>query len=230
MPVADLVSAHAETWHAATRHRFLTGVRDGTLPRPAFEAWLAQDHRFVSDLLSFQARLLARAPRQAQPVLAGGLVALVDELAWFEQQAAVLGTDLGAPPRPATRAYAELLERLDEHPAAAALTALWVLERVYLEAWSFAAPGHPAYREFVAHWTTPPFATYVGELERAADSELSGSALAGSGLSGSGLSGLALDAVVGAVLEAETRFWDTALDDPPLGGPALDDAAPDGSR
>jgi thiaminase/transcriptional activator TenA len=206
VPVADLVSRHASAWSAATRHRFLTGVRDGTVPRWAFEAWLVQDYRYVCDLLSFQARLLARAPRQAQPVLAGGLVALVDELDWFEQQVATLAIELDAAPRLATRAYAELLVRLDEHPVAVALTALWVLERVYLEAWSFAAPGDPAYREFVAHWTTAPFAAYVDALEQAADSALAAE------------SSPDLDPVVAAVLDAETRFWDTALDDPASDG------------
>lgn len=39
-----------------------------------------QDYRFVSDLLVFQARLLARAPRSTHTVLAGGAMALVDEL------------------------------------------------------------------------------------------------------------------------------------------------------
>jgi len=35
----------------------------GMLPAAAFDTWLAQDRRFVGDLLWFQARLLARAPR-----------------------------------------------------------------------------------------------------------------------------------------------------------------------
>ena len=55
---------------------FLDGVRDGTLPPAAFDRWLAQDALFVADLLRFQARLLARAPRPAQAVLAAGAVAL----------------------------------------------------------------------------------------------------------------------------------------------------------
>ncbi len=75
-------------WTAATRHPFLDAVRDGTIADDAFNRWLAQDALFVADLLTFQARLLARAPRPAQGVLAGGCVALVDELDWFEVQAA----------------------------------------------------------------------------------------------------------------------------------------------
>jgi thiaminase len=71
-------------WSAATRHPFLEAVREGTTTDSAFDRWLVQDALFVGDLLTFQARLLARAPRAAQAVLAGGCVALVAELDWFE--------------------------------------------------------------------------------------------------------------------------------------------------
>ena len=80
-------------WTAATRHPFLDGVRDGSLPVHALDTWLAQDALFVADLLVFQARLLARAPRSDQAVLAGGTVALVEELDWFERLAADLVID-----------------------------------------------------------------------------------------------------------------------------------------
>lgn len=158
-PVGGLPLRHPTAWSHATRHPFLEAVRDGTLAGSAFEAWLVQDYRFVSDLLAFQGRLLARAPRRAQAVLAGGAVALVDELTWFEGQAAAHRLDLTTPPRPETSAYSVLLSKLGEADVAVALTALWAIERVYLDAWAFAAPGAPAYRVFVAHWTTQKFAT-----------------------------------------------------------------------
>ena len=91
-------------WTAATRHPFLDAVREGTITDSAFDRWLGQDALFVGDLLTFQARLLARAPRPAQAVLAGGCVALVAELDWFEVQAARRGIDLGQPALPATLA------------------------------------------------------------------------------------------------------------------------------
>ena len=172
MVVADLPARDPAGWASATRHPFLTAVREGTLPEAAFTAWLVQDYRFVTDLLRFQARLLARAPRAAQPVLANGVVALVDELAWFEQHADKRGLDLSAPPLPATVGYAELLERLDGADVAVALAMLWVMERVYLDAWSYSAPGAPAYREFIDHWTTPQFGRYVAALATAAEEAL----------------------------------------------------------
>ncbi len=195
MPVVELLSRHAGAWRGATASPFLDAVREGTLPAGAFDTWLVQDAHFVADLLRFQARLLARAPRAARAVLAGGCVALVEELEWFAGQAAVRGLDLGAGRLRATVAYAELLDRLDAADVATALTALWTIERTYLDAWSAARPGAPEYRAFVDHWTVPAFASYVAGLEAAADA-----------------AGGADDAVFLEVVSAETAFWQTALD------------------
>jgi thiaminase len=179
-------------WTAATRHRFLDAVREGTIADVAFERWLAQDALFVADLLAFQARLLGRAPRPAQAVLAEGCVALVAELDWFEIMAARRGIDLGPPALPATLAYRALLLRLDAAPYGAAVTALWVLERVYLLAWASAASSTSPFGEFVEHWTAPGFAGYVDALGELAilDGE---------------------DDLVRDVLTHEVAFWDMAL-------------------
>jgi thiaminase len=179
-------------WTAATRHPFLDTVREGTITDLAFDRWLGQDALFVGALLTFQARLLARAPRPAQAVLAEGCVALVAELDWFEVQAARRGIDLGQPALPATLAYGELLLRLDAAPYDAAVTALWVLERVYLLAWASAASSTSPFGEFVEHWTAPGFAGYVDALGELAS-------LAGQ------------DDLVSDVLTHEVAFWDMAL-------------------
>jgi thiaminase len=179
-------------WAAATGHPFLDAVREGTITDLAFDRWLGQDALFVGDLLAFQARLLARAPRPAQAVLAGGCVALVAELDWFEVQAARRGIDLGQPALPATLAYGELLLRLDAAPYDAAVTALWVLERVYLLAWASAASSTSPFTEFVEHWTAPGFAGYVDALGDLAI-----------------LDGRA--DLVREVLTHEVAFWDMAL-------------------
>jgi thiaminase len=199
MNVSFLLEQHADAWRAATRHPFLDGVRDGTLPVAAFTAWLAQDYLFVNDELVFQARLLARTPRPAQATLVSGLVALEAELSWFEAQAAQRQLVLTAPHHPVTATYRALLRSLDEAAYPVAITALWAIERAYLEAWQSAAPGHPTYREFVAHWTVPAFADYVGGLERAADAAL--------------VAGDAEQAVEAAFLDVarlEREFWEMA--------------------
>jgi thiaminase/transcriptional activator TenA len=101
--VADLLVRHEACWQRATRHPFLSAVHDGSLPESAFDTWLVQDYRFVGELLRFQARLLGRAPRSAQAVLAAGAAALVDEMTWFEQHAHTRRIDLAAAPEPATQ-------------------------------------------------------------------------------------------------------------------------------
>ena len=187
---------HTRLWEAATVHPFLDAVRDGSLPVEAFDTWLAQDACFVADLLRFQARLLSRAPREAQAVLAGGAVALVDELDWFEGLAARRGLALGAEPLPATRAYAALLDRLDAAPYPDAVRCLWALERVYLDAWTAARPGACDTAALVAHWSTPAFGDYVRALE----------ALARRGAGRD-------DELLAEVLRQEIAFWDTALEE-----------------
>ncbi|TRW86258.1 TenA family transcriptional regulator [Mycolicibacterium sp. 018/SC-01/001] len=184
---------HDSLWTAATQHRFLDAVRDGSISAAAFDRWLAQDALFVTDLLTFQARLLARAPRQAQNVLAGGCAALVAELDWFDAKAAERGLDMAVDALPATLAYRELLGRLDTAPADAALTALWAIEKVYLLAWSHARSDQSPFTEFVEHWTVPEFAAYVEGLEQVA-------APGGH------------EELVREVLEHEIAFWDMALE------------------
>lgn len=167
-----LLEQFAGEWRSATRHPFLDAVRSGSLAPEAFSTWLVQDYLFVADLLAFQARLLARAPRPAQAVLAAGLVGLEAELSWFEQHAARRGLGLEADRHTLTQDYRDFLRDLELAPYGAAIVALWALERAYLEAWRGAAPGAPAYAEFVEHWTVPAFAEYVAGLERAADAAL----------------------------------------------------------
>ena len=201
MRAAGLIRGHPEAWRGATRHPFLDSLREGTLPPWAFEAWLAQDYLFVGDLLPFQARLLARAPRPAQAVLAGGLVALVDELAWFEDMARERGLELGETRHPTTAAYRGLLDALDEDPYPIAIMALWAVERAYLEAWGSAAPGHPTFRPFVEHWTMPEFAGYVAGSEGAVDDAL------GAGGTPEGR----VEAAFLRVASVEEDFWEMAL-------------------
>lgn len=168
----SLLERHVADWRAATRHPFLEGARDGTLAVGAFERWLVQDRLYVLDLLVFQARLLARTPRPAQGVVIGGLVALEAELTWFEDLAREWNLDLDVFRHPTAVTYRDLLIRLDAEPYTVGITALWAIECAYLEAWTSALPGHPDYREYVEHWTTPEFAAYVSGLEAAAEAAL----------------------------------------------------------
>jgi thiaminase/transcriptional activator TenA len=194
--VGRLLERHADRWSRATRHPLLVAVREGDLAPAAFDTWLAQDYQFVAALLRFQARLLGRAPRFAQVVVADGVTGLVEELSWFEHLAAQRDIDLTAAPRPATIAYDQLLDELDTVDFPVALTMLWAVERTYLDAWSFAAPGAPEYRDVVEHWTTPAFAAYVEALAVAATDARPDKA--------------AVEDYLPKVMEAEIAFWDMA--------------------
>lgn len=186
-------------WERATRHSFLREVGQGR--GRFFGVWLAQDALFVSDLIVFQSRLIARAPRSSQAMIAEGVVGLLAELDWFDRQAGLLGVSLTVEPLTATRAYRALLRQLDAEPYPRAMVALWLLERIYLEAWRYAGSCGSAgpYAAAVAHWTDPGFVSYVADLEDRA------------GAAGQELNGAVQD-IVSAVLACEADFWDMARD------------------
>jgi thiaminase/transcriptional activator TenA len=169
MKTRDLIAGDAELWRAATHHPFLEGARDGNLDPAAFSRWLVQDYHFALALTRVEARYLANAPREDFEVLLQGMEAMISELAWFERKAADAALELTAPIHPTARAYVDYLQATTYEPYPVQLTALWALERAYLEAWRTALPGASAYREFVEHWTNPAYAAWLDELEAAAD-------------------------------------------------------------
>ena len=173
MTAEALLFRHAAAWQAATVHPFLAGVRDGSVPEDSFDRWLAQDYLFAQALVRAQSRIAAAAaPLADVGLLAGGVVATVGELGWFEEMAARRGVALDAPIHPATRAYCDFLLALTYSAYPAQITAIWALERTYLESWEGARPGAQPYREFVERWTTGAFRSYVGDLQAAVDRQL----------------------------------------------------------
>ena len=172
MTADALMSRHTSAWQAATVHPFLTGVRDGSLPEHSVDRWLVQDYLFAQALVRAQSRITATAPRADVALLAGGVVATVGELGWFKEMAAQRGLALDAPKHPTTRAYCDFLLALTYSSYPAQITAIWALERTYLESWDNARPGAHRYREFVNRWTTDDFRSYVGDLQSAVDRQL----------------------------------------------------------
>ncbi len=169
MTTQELMADDAALWHGATHHPFLEGVRDGTLDPAAFSRWLVQDYQFALALTGVEGLYLAHAPREDLGILAQGIQAMVAELAWFERKATERGLDLAAPLHPTARAYLDYLQATTYEPYAVQCTALWALERSYLEAWRTALPGAAAYREYVEHWTNSAYAAWVEALEGAAN-------------------------------------------------------------
>ncbi len=62
MKTADLLEGHPLARREATWHSFLSGAHKGTLLRATSETWPVQGYPFLSKLLFFQSRLLARVP------------------------------------------------------------------------------------------------------------------------------------------------------------------------
>jgi len=167
-----LLTRHATAWEAATVHPFLAGVRDGSVPADAFDRWLAQDYLFAQALVRAQSRIAAGAPLADVGLLAGGVVAIVGELGWFEEMAARRGLALDAAVHPTTRAYCDFLLALPYSAYPAQITAIWALECTYLESWEAARPGAQPYRDFVERWNSDAFRSYVGDLQAAVDRQL----------------------------------------------------------
>lgn len=199
-----LLTRHAAAWQAATGHPFLTGVRDGSVPAHSFDRWLAQDYLYAQALVRAQSRIAAGAPFADIGLLAGGVVATVRELGWFEEMAARRGVALDAAVHPTTRAYCDFLLALTHSAYPAQITAIWALERTYLESWERARPGAEPYREFVDRWTADAFRSYVGDLQAAVDRQLEATA---------GDQAREAEEAFWWVTHYERAFWDMATSD-----------------
>ena len=116
--------------------------------------------------------MLAAAPADDLPLLAYGITAFVGELAWFDEVAAARGLSLPAKPLPTTAEYQTHLLHMATESYPVAMTAMWVVEAAYLDAWRAARPGAPAYQPFIEHWTDRAFVDFVSRLEACVDRAL----------------------------------------------------------
>jgi thiaminase/transcriptional activator TenA len=161
-----LIRTAGPLWEEATSPRFLGALAAGSLAEDAFRRWLAQDYLFARDLLAFQAIVLGKAPRDCHNPLIGGLVAVDQELTWFESHAARLKVDLDIAPHSTCRRYADFLTRCAyTEPYPVLLAILFGVEASYLGAWS-ALPAAGALAEFIVRWSSADFARYVTVLGR----------------------------------------------------------------
>ncbi len=159
-----LVLEAGNAWREGTTGKFLTAIRDGTLPQDSFERWLLQDYLFVQGLTKFLAIALSKTPRPAQKALVRGVVALDAELDWFEQHLSLRQLNLRAAPHTTCQRYVDfLIQRSYSERFEVLLAVIFGVEVCYLYAWSSLEPVGP-YAEFIARWSTPQFASYVSEL------------------------------------------------------------------
>ena len=161
---SPLVVRSGGLWREATEAEFLSAIRDGNLPREAFQRWLVQDYSFAKGLGAFQAIAVAKTPRPAQKVLIGGLSALDAELDWFEQNAQRQALDLNAALHPTCRRYVDyLIASAYTQPFEVLLAILYGVEASYLCAWSALEASGP-YAEFINRWSNAQFVAYVRGL------------------------------------------------------------------
>ncbi len=198
--VEVLLERHADEWaSASTDTAFIAGARDGSLAVEAFERWLVQDRLFVTGLVAAQRRVAEHATGETQQTLLDGADGLDEELAWFVEKGVERGLNLDVAPVPTCTEFVAYLDSLVAEPLPVALTAIWTLERAYLDAWSAARPGAEAYREFVEHWANDEFRAYVDRLGEAATEVLRTASEA------------EREAAVAAfhrVVDFERRFWE----------------------
>jgi thiaminase/transcriptional activator TenA len=192
-----LLSGQEKAWKLILAHPFVARTSAGTLPRAAFDRWLVEDYYFVRSFRAFLADLTAVAPDdQAREVLAGGLAALVPELALFEAAAAERELDLAVEPSLLNLGYSSYLAVSARAGWPVGITVLWAVEKAYYDAWASVRDTtgpDTQYAGFIANWSSPEFAAYVEQLGVLVDREELTSDLT-----------LAFDRVV----RFELAFWD----------------------
>ncbi|KAG9100786.1 hypothetical protein FRC06_003724 [Ceratobasidium sp. 370] len=184
---------------AATAHPFLKQAGEGTLPTQTLVHWLYQDRiyaahaypRFIGsliakipfntkDLASFgsDVTLLEARNRRILECLTLSLGNILMEVKFFEKTAAGIGAQgIGGgieAEREATRNYcAEMASVASLGSLEEGLVFLWVMEKMYLDSWTFASkqttqrPRESG--EFITNWTSKEFIKFVDDLEKLVD-------------------------------------------------------------
>ncbi|KAG9120799.1 hypothetical protein FRC07_003566 [Ceratobasidium sp. 392] len=194
-----LSKTSSSAYLAATTHPFLKQAGEGTLPTQTLVHWLYQDRiyaahaypRFVGllvakipfdtkDLASFGSDVtsLEGRNRKILETLAFSLGNILTEVKFFEKTAAGIGAGAiggGAKAeREATRNYcAEMVSVASLGTLEEGLVFLWVMEKMYLDSWTFASK-QPTQNsrdaaEFITNWTSQEFVKFVDNLEKLVD-------------------------------------------------------------
>jgi thiaminase len=234
---AHLVSINHEQLQRIIHHPFLARAANGTLPKSLVEQWLANDLQYLKIYKGLSARTLVILHEQkpkvalsdAEEILAKWLEAAVPngtrEEVLFQDVANRYGFNItitDATKNEGLKRYEILYSTLTSPakinnashlPWLEGAVTLWAMEKIYYEAWSWAASqdtqsslrtyekdldGGAMRKEFIPNWASKEFAAFVEELERAVDE--------GSGKATAEVRRRAED-VWKAVLDAEEAFW-----------------------
>ena len=171
--------ASEPAWSQAVRHRFVTELRDGTIPDRVMAGYLIQDHRFLDSFLTLLGAALASADSFEARLRFGRFIGMVcgEENTYFLRAFEALGvtaTQRAELPdtKPTAGFKAIMHEAAGTRSYAAALSVLVVAEWLYLDWASQARPPLPT--NFVhAEWITlhdnPGFRDFVAFLRAELD-------------------------------------------------------------
>ena len=169
---ATLLANHPQAWESATVHPFLQSCQQGTITTDQFNTWLIQDYLFVTEFTRLAAQLLAAAPVSHFDTLLSGLVAIKDELLWFQSKATARSLSLSTAPQPTCQTYQAFMRSQSTASYAVLATTFWAIELAYNQGWQLHSPMPEPYTEFADRWGNPGFTDYVKLLEQQADSAL----------------------------------------------------------
>jgi thiaminase len=237
-----LLSVNYEQLQRIIHHRFLARAANGSLPKSLVEQWLANDLQYLKiykglsahTLVIFRNQRSEAALSNAEEQLARWLEAAVPngtrEEFLFEDVANRYGFNIAitdATKNEGLRRYEALYSTLTSAtntdsnsylPWLEGAVTLWAMERIYYEAWSWAASqdtqsdprsyekdmdGGAMRKEFIPNWASKEFAAFVGELERAVDDEVGEVTVEVRQRA---------EKVWKAVLDAEEAFWPDVLE------------------
>lgn len=176
----DELRAASPRWEAATTHRFVEELGDGSIDDEVFRRYLLQDYTFVETLAGVVGHAVANAPSVAAK---GRLAAFLETVVgpendYFERSFEALGVPASTwrdpEPRSVTRSFDHLLVHGAEVGGyAETLAVLLPVEWIYLT-WATAVeepPETPYLGEWVAIHAADEFADFVGWLRSELDRE-----------------------------------------------------------
>lgn len=168
---ARLWAASADLAEEAGRTRFVRGVADGTLPRPAFAGYVAQDAHFLQAFARAYGLALAASPDAATLLeLADLLTGVREELRLHQGYAASWGFDpAGVEPAAATLAYTDfLLATAATAGLGATCAAMTPCMRLYAHlgaSLSARAGSAGPYADWIRTYADPEFEALAARLE-----------------------------------------------------------------
>ncbi|MCI0888210.1 MAG: TenA family protein [Chloroflexi bacterium] len=172
------MAEHREAWERVVRHPFVLELGAGTLPRPAFAAYMAQDYLFVDALARTVAYGIAKAPSavEARPLSAflQTLLGAEDDLFGrvFDELGMPPPAERRPEPLPVTARFGRFMEGVGRRGTFEEIaTALYVTEGTYAD-WASRLvaegrrPDDALYQSWIDIHADPALAELVAHLGR----------------------------------------------------------------